>query len=245
MWRKKSTPVIEFISTIPGLKNIEEIQPVPANKVVPQWWKDFPFSLDQENNSYRPFGNLVRQCPAFPDLFSSGYVLPMWADTTLYYDKDTTEYKWRCGNTSSPFVIDMLNPKQFTDNVPYTFQGSKILAVWQFTNPWNIFTSKGYSIFQLPLFYHFNDDYSVLPGTMDGFTANQNKVEVAFFSNKKEIFIKKGTPLVQYIPYKKSKVNMVIRDMTKKDTEDINQKFINRQVMFKNWYAQNRDRGTN
>lgn len=243
MWKKKEKPILEFIARIPELTDVEDIQPVPASKFIPKWWKNMPYANDLDVNSIRPESQLVKQCPAFPELFSSGYILPMWADTTLYYDDTSGMYQWRCGNLTSPFVIQIFRPDQFKDHVPYTFEGSKIVAVWQFVNPWEIRTSKGYSLFQLPLFYHFNDDYSVLPGTYDGFNVETNKLEVAFFANKKEIFIKKGTPLVQYVPFKKSTVDLVVREQTNEDIKRRLKMGIQRQTMFKSWYAQNRNRG--
>lgn len=239
----KENPVVEFVSTIPQLKEIKDVQPYPANKLIPSWWKNMPYAIEENEIKYRTDSNLVKQCPMFPDLFSSGYILPMWADTTLYFNSDSGEWRWRCGNQQSPFKINMFGYQQFMQFVPYTYEGSKIKAVWQFENPWRIKTSKGYSVFQLPLFYHFNDDYSVLPGTYDGYNVYTNKLEVATFTDKKEIFIKRGTPLVQYVPYKKSNIDMFIRDETQNDKDNEDYKFINRQTMFKNWYAQNRNRG--
>lgn len=241
--RKKNNPKVEFISRIEFLKDIEEIRPQPANKFIPQWWKEMPWDKNLDQAKYRAEGSFVRQCPMFPDLFSSGYILPMWADTTLFY-KDG-EWRWKCGAVGSPFNITIFHPEQFLDNSEYKMNGVNATALFQLHNPWQIKTSKGYSLMQLPLFYHFNNEFSAMPGIYDSHIINTDKLEIAYYGDGKEIFIKKGTPLAQFIPYKKEKIDFVVRDITEQDEKDKLRLDIKRLTTFKNWYGQNRNRGSN
>ena len=243
MFNSKEKPVIEFISTIPGLSEIEDIQPKPSNNFIPEWWKNMPFDLDMDKERYRFNSGIVKQCPAFPDLFSSGYILPMWADTTLYFDKDTGEYSWKCGAQNSPFEINIFEQDKFINHTDYSYKNKIANIIFQFVNPWYIRMPKGYSVFQLPLFYHQTEKYDILPGTYDGHNAITNKLEVAYFADKEEIFIKKGTPLVQYIPYKKENFDINIRDQNQNDLKNIDMDILKRMLQFKGWYAQNRNRG--
>jgi hypothetical protein len=240
-FKSKEKPVIEFISRYRFLKDIEEIQPRPAQKFIPEWWKKAPWDESMNESRYRPEGLLVKQCPMFPEFFSSGYILPMWADTTLFFKNN--EWHARCGHVESPFIIDIFLNDQFLKHSEYKFNGFNANAVFQFHNPWKIKTTKGYSVFQLPLFYHFNNDFSVLPGTYDANIVDTNKLEVAYFGNEKEIFIKRGTPLVQYIPYKKERIDYLVRDSNKDDEDHFLKNKINKVTTFKNFYAQNRHRG--
>lgn len=242
---RKEKPIIEFIAKVPHLRELENAQPQPANKFIPDWWRSAPYSNDMVANLLRPEDRLVRQCPAFPDLFSSGYILPMWADTTLYFSSKTGEWNWRCGGFGSPFAVTFFDPRQFTDVTDYKFQNQVAKAVFQLVNPWKIQTTKGYSVMQLPLFYNSLEDVSILPGTYDGYSVLTDKLEVAYFTDEKEIFIKQGTPLVQYIPYKKTNIQMVTRDFTDQDEAFDQRHHLIRNSIFKNWYAQNRNRGTN
>jgi hypothetical protein len=243
MFESKEKPLIEFISRIPGLSELEDVKPVPANKFIPQWWKDMPFDLNMDKERYRFDSGMVKQCPAFPDFFSSGYILPMWADTTIYFDKDTGEYRWKCGVLGSPFDINVFEPYKFTNHVNYKYKNKIANIIFQFINPWYIRLPKGYSVMQLPLFYHPTEKYDILPGTYDGHIASSDKLEVAYFTDKEEIFIKKGTPLVQYIPYKKENFNIDIRDQNNNDLKNEHRDASKRMGDFKNWYSQNRNRG--
>ena len=243
MFKSKEKPIIEFVSRIPGLSELEDIRPKPANKFIPEWWKNVPFDLNLEKEKYRFDSNMVRQCPAFPDLFSSGYILPMWADTTFYFDKETNEYEWKCGSANSPFKINVFDSFQFTDHANYQYKDKVASVVFQFINPWYLKLPKGYSVFQIPLFYHQKEKYEILPGTYDPYNANTDKLEVAYFGDKEEIFIKRGTPLVQYIPYKKENFDFGFRDQNENDIKEEYRSQVKRIGHFKNWYAQNRNRG--
>jgi hypothetical protein len=239
MFKSKEKPVIEFISRYKFLKDIEEITPAPAQKFIPEWWRNAPYSLSE--SKYNMQDGLVKQCPMFPDLFSSGYILPMWADTVISLKNNTWSAK--CGKPDSPFQVNIFQNHEFLDYTDYKFNGFNARAVFQFVNPWQIKTPKGYSVFQFPLFYHFNNDFSVLPGTYDGNTVEADKLEIAYFGNEEEIFIKRGTPLVQYIPYKKEKIDYLIRDSNQDDEDIFLKKRIDGLTMFKSFYGQNRNRG--
>jgi hypothetical protein len=239
---KKEKAKIEFIARFKNLTDIEEIRPQPAHKFIPEWWKTSPWDIET-NLSHRPEGHLVKQCPMFPDFFSSGYILPMWADTIIYFNENSKEWLWKCGSTQSPFKIDIFQNEQFLKNQEYKMHGLSASAIFQFHNPWQIKTTSKYYIFQLPLFYHFNNNFSVLPGTYDASVALTNKLEVAYFGNAKEIFIKKGTPLAQYIPYKKEKINYIIRELNQNDINENEKGIIKRATMFKNFYAKNKYKG--
>lgn len=244
IFKKEKDPVVQFVTTVPGLGNIDGIRPEKANKFIPEWWRNTPYYIDKKTELYTPTSGIVRGCPAFPDLFSSGYIVPMWADTMIYFNSKTGEWRWQCGTQDSPFKIRYMEQHEYAKYGYNSFGGSKIISTFQFVNPWRVKTPKGYSVFQFPVFYHYSSDYSVLPGTYDGFTVNGDKLEVAIFSDDKEILIKKGTPLIHYIPYKKISLDHIVRDFDKDDEQEQYIKWLNNSVIFKNWYGQNRNRGS-
>jgi hypothetical protein len=215
MFKKAFKPKIEIYSTVKGLEEIEEARPQPSNKFIPSWWKDMP-----KQESY-PAVQTVKVCPSFPEYFSQGIVVPMWADTTLIYDEMTTEWKWTSGMPSrgNPFTVETHPPAQFTQYVKPTFQGEKGNFVFKFNSPWRIRTPKGYSVLQLPLYYHFNNEFSVLPGVIHTDFHTEINQQVVYYGKGKEIFIKRGTPLVQYIPFKRTKFDYVVRSMSPNDTK--------------------------
>jgi hypothetical protein len=94
----------------------------------------------------------------------------------------------------------------------------------------------------MPLPYHFNEDFSILPGVRDSDKYHQINPQIVIHSTKKEIFIPRGTPLAQYIPFKREKENIKVRDATEKDLNLFIKKDVDFSTKFKgsDIYLQNR-----
>jgi hypothetical protein len=107
---------------------------------------------------------------------------------------------------------------QFIDHTKASFNGIKGDFIFKTISPWRIITPPGWSVLQLPLFYHFNKEWSVLPGIIDTDIFPEVNQQILYHNNGKEIFIKRGEPFVLYIPFKRdSRLNLKIRYKTKKD----------------------------
>lgn len=181
---------IQFISTVEGLESIEECLPKPAKHFIPKWFKDIP-----STNSMS-----VKVCPSFPDYFSQGYILPMWSDAKLVYNGDS--WWWR--TSTNKFSWSIHENEQFLDYTKAKFNGSDSQFVFKADCPWRIITPPGWSVLQLPLFYHFNKDYSVLPGIIDTDVHHEINQQVLYHGNGEPVNISVGDPFVLYIPFKRS-----------------------------------------
>jgi hypothetical protein len=188
----KKSDKIQFVSTIEGLESIEESLPKPAKHFIPQWFKDIPSNV--ENSS------TVKICPSFPDYFSEGYIIPMWSDVNLRYDKNG----WFAESPLSLFPWDNHGNQQFLDYTDARFNGVEGQFMFKAVSPWRIITPPGWSVLQLPLFYHFNQEWSVLPGVVDTDTMHQVNQQVLYHGNGKDVRINLGDPFVLYIPFKRS-----------------------------------------
>ena len=196
---------IQFVSTLEGLESIEECLPKPAKHFIPQWFKDIP------NDA---IGN-VKNCPSFPDYFSQGYILPMWGDVELKYEKEHD--RWST-STSRIFSWDVHGNQQFLDHVDAKFNGVDGQFVFKANCPWRIITPPGWSVLQLPLFYHFNQEWSILPGIIDTDIHTEINQQVLYHGNSDTVTIKCGDPFVLYIPFKRSnKLKLETRYQTEKD----------------------------
>jgi hypothetical protein len=181
---------IQFISTVEGLESIEECLPRPAKHFIPKWFKDIP------NNNFLT----VKICPSFPDYFSQGYIVPMWCDVKLNYNKNN----WNMTTTNNKFFWSVHENHQFLDYTKTTFNGIETQFVFKAECPWRIITPPGWSVLQLPLFYHFNQEWSVLPGVIDTDIHHEINQQVLYHGNGKDVIIKSGDPFVLYIPFKRS-----------------------------------------
>jgi len=210
---------ITFVSTVPGLTSIPECLPQSTKKFIPEWWKKLPYTVPRDNFSFPGVlaGVTIKACPAFPEYFSQGVVLPMWTDTLLRYNEKESIWTWK---TSDPiFAWDVHSSKQLTDHKKPVYQGKTSPFVFKAISPWRAITPPGVSLYQFPVFYDFNEDFSVLPGIIRTDVWHTLNQQVLFHSSKEEIFIKRGTPFVHYIPFVRQDTVLNIRDADTKDTQ--------------------------
>jgi hypothetical protein len=208
---------VTFVSTVPGLTQVEDCLPKPMQQFIPNWWKNMPNTFPSGSNFETLLTEFptVKSCPSFIDLFSQGYVLPMWVDTVLSYDKTSDQWKW--STAGGPFTWEMHDKQQFVSHTNPIYQGNLGYAIFKAMSPWRIITNPGVSVLQLPVFYDFNSDFSVLPGILRTDVWHQINQQVLFHSDKKEISIPRGTPLAYYFPFYREQSKLTYREQTQQD----------------------------
>jgi hypothetical protein len=206
-------PLIEFYPMVEGFTNIEEVQPKPMNKFIPDWWRNIP------NTPKGGELQTVKVCPSFTDWFTTGFVIPMWADVTLKYDVMTDSWNARMSHNEDFMTWSAHGQEQFVAHKTPLFHGKEASIVFKATCPWRIKTPPGWSVMQLPLFYHFNQEWSVLPGIIDTDIHHEINQQVLYHGNGDTILIERGTPFVQYIPFKRSDYDYEIREASEEDKE--------------------------
>jgi hypothetical protein len=195
---------IQFISTVEGLESIEECLPRPAKHFIPKWFKDIP--SDEKST--------VKACPSFPDYFSQGYIIPMWTDVKLKANEDS----WSWETPTDRVGWESHAKRQFLDYTKASFSGIEGQFVFKAFSPWKIITPPGWSVLQLPLFYHFNQEWSVMPGVIDTDIHHEINQQVLYHGNGEEVIIESGDPFVLYIPFKRSnKLTHEIRYQTSEE----------------------------
>ena len=208
-------PIISFVTDIPGFDELNDCKPRPAAQFVPSWWKNTPrVEATQTINQTIPAN--VKTCPSFPDYFSNGFIIPMWCDTVLRYDKEKDEYNWR---TSDKRFTWTHNPQDIY-RVPAspTYLGNPIEYVFTAHSPWRIITAEGYSIKQLPLFFHFDNNFSIIPGIVDTDYYHNVAYQVFLHETGVDVFIPRGTPFAHIVPFKReSSTSYDIRQENEQD----------------------------
>jgi len=212
---------VRIIATMEGLSTVEEVIPKPTKKFIPDWWKELAPANNKTEKSFKIDAGNVKNCPSFPDYFSSGFIVPMWCDTILRYNKNSNTYDFEVSNKD--FIVETHGNQQFVDIVPsFNYLGKTASFVFKFVCPWQVITEPGWSLLQLPAFYHFNNEFTVLPGIIDTDVHHEINQQIILLNPKEEIFIPMGTPLAQYIPFKREKIETVVTEPTKKDFKILN-----------------------
>ncbi len=206
----KSSNLIKIFPSIEGMCSIPEILPRPSHKFFPSWWKELPVLKSKISIDESIPGN-VKTCPSFPDYLSQGIIIPMWTDTILSFDKNIG---WQWKTPDETFKWEIHYPHQFLNSTSYSYMNKKAKFVFKAICPWHIVTPPGYSVYQLPLFYHQQDDYSVLPGIVNTDFHHIINQQVLYHTDNYEVFIKRGTPFVQYIPFKRNNFKIDVHEAT-------------------------------
>ena len=193
----KKEPKIEFWSVVDGLNDpsLSFLRPQKASKFFPAWFKNVQRNVNGENET-----GTIKKCPVFPEFLTQGYIVPLWCDVELYYDGNGN-YEWK--TSSSEFRWDIHTNDQYLDFLP-EHEKDKWGMAWKAVCPWRMKTPKGYSVYQMPLWYHFQEQM-VLPGSIRTdfhYEINQQMLAPKSWEGKR-ITLKRGDPFAWYIPYKR------------------------------------------
>ena len=178
--------------------------PVPAKKMIPQWYKDGETFYVEKGSRETSAG--LKTCMPFLDVLTAGYLLVTPFDIYVGKKEDgSLSIEW---NSPEPW-------KNFVDQRPHG-SGATIPRpaghrdehfVW--SNKWGWKTPRGYSTIVTHPFNRFDLPFTTMSGFMDSDKISVNG-NVPFFL--KEGFyglIPEGTPYAQVIPVKRKLWKMI------------------------------------
>lgn len=205
--RTRTRTTIEF--TCPGLDFGAVAQPVPANKVMPAWYRNLqpvdPATVTAENNGFT-----VKKCMPFLDAMTQGWIMPVPVDIRVELSANGSTAKT---SVRYPAVVTV------SSHLGYQVAGSQFAdrVILKLMMPWSIRTAPGYScLFTPPL--NRPADFVVLSGVVD---TDKYFVRVnlpIYFTRPDGVFVlEKGTPLAQVIPFRRETFHGEVREMTEHD----------------------------
>jgi hypothetical protein len=186
---------IEF-SLLENYANIEH-KPVPASQMYPSWFKSLPATTPEGMST-------LKRCPPMTDMFSLGYIIPMWTEikmtpTSQGYHIDTRMPIIENPLEGSRQTLSAQYPQQY-QNTPW--QDYQVIKL---SSPWVVKTPPGYSLMILPLFGQHGcpvepisaiieaDEYQIALSITCKIVANQGEV----------VHLLPGMPLAQLVPFKR------------------------------------------
>ena len=206
----------------------KEDYPIPIKLNIPEWYKKLEHSFEKQT---------VKGCMPFLDTLTSGYLLKMPQD---FYIKHNVENDKGKKDSFHSFGMNgvhnflhqkyiNLNSKIELHNIDQ-IKGSllidknKNLPIYKILNPWKIKTPKGYSCLFVSPLNNSDDRFSILSGIVD---TDSFPLEINFpiiINGDKypvlETIIKKGTPYVQIIPFKRDSWKMSIKYKKQKEIQN-------------------------
>lgn len=185
----------------------EEYAPVPASKIVPEWYKKLDSYVGGEK---RPDGNgnttaTAKKCMPIFDSISAGYIISTHSDLFVSQKEEedgkiSPYYEW--SNFDAIAFHSTHQLPVHPENKGHEF------AYPKWNNAWAISTPPGYStLFISPL--HRETPIVALPGVVDTDTYT-SPVNFPFVLKdpKMDGLIPAGTPIVQVIPFKRDSWQM-------------------------------------
>ena len=210
IFNKNNKNYVEVFTKHKFLYDMEETRPKPASQFLPSWWKEIPRTTNSING--KVIGT-AKSCPSFVQMFSQGVVIPMWTD--VIFKREGNEFTWQTPDNT--FNWEFHPKEQLLSHLDLP----KYQMVYKAISPWFIKTNKNVSVYQFPMFFHFNNDYSVLPGIINTdyhWTINQQMI---YTSEKDTFMIKRGDPFAWYLPFERNKFNFNIMPATDKRKKEI------------------------
>jgi hypothetical protein len=217
---------IEFIASEDYLKIEEDknIYPVPIRLNIPEWYKKI------EHNEVN---RTIKGCMPFLDTLTTGYLLKLPIDIYIEHnfknDKGNQDsaYRISLGDWGHSLFNKMINinhhnntnihPSAQLNGSPYIKQ-NKEMPFYKILNPWIIKTPPGYSCLFVPPLNNGDDRFFIMSGIVDT-DKFENEINFPIVINgdkypELKTTLKKGTPYVQIIPFKREKWKMSIKTQT-------------------------------
>lgn len=230
---------LEFIAHENYVNNKQDY-PTPIKLNIPEWFKKLEHKIGDQT---------IKGCMPFLDTLTTGYLLKVPQDYAFVHNFKREDGKrdilWHPnGQDESMFYNKKINLLGQRPEIHQTKQlaGSPMveknanLPFLKIMNPWRIVTPKGYSCLFVPPLNNTDDRFSIIPGIVDTDTfKNEVNFPIVINGDKYPVLdttIKKGTPYVQVIPFKRESWNMKIKGVSTNDIEE-NKIFYNLKILHK------------
>jgi hypothetical protein len=211
---------------------LKEDYPIPTKLNIPEWYKKLDHTIENKT---------VKGCMPFLDTLTSGYILKMPQDFYIRHNVDNKNEKEEIIKDSFQTFglydqsailhaksinlnsgIDIHSVKQLKGSS--LIEKNKNLPFYKIVNPWKIKTPKGYSCLFVSPLNNSDDRFSIIPGIVDTDTfPNEINFPIVINGDKYPVLedtIKKGTPYVQVIPFKRDFWKMIVKPRKQKEIQN-------------------------
>ena len=210
---------------------LKEDYPTPIKLNIPDWYKKLEHTI---------VNITIKGCVPFLDSLTSGYLLKFPQDFHVKHNIDNKnekgeEFKDSFQTFGLHDMQQILNAKRINLNSGMDthslkqLEGSplieknKNLPFYKIVNPWKIKTPKGYSCLFVPPLNNSDDRFHIIPAIVDTDTfPNEINFPIVINGDKYPVLettIKKGTPYVQVIPFKRDNWKMTLRSRKQNEVQ--------------------------
>jgi hypothetical protein len=198
-FKEKPIEIIAYLP--PWVSSIAERYPIhPAKNCYPAWWKNL--SSGKFNWDEMQPRNTTKSCPGIINILQTGFIMPLWSDLAIEYNKD----KWKYQFSDKQSTLTM-----HTNDQAAGFYDDHI--IFKVDSPW-IITSPVKLLYTEPTYLRGSQLPFIQPYGINVTTSKTNAeaTNVFLFAKKEEqltqIIIPASTPLLHIIPLTEKNVNI-------------------------------------
>jgi len=218
-WFKKNTTVVDAFTSSSIV--YEQYPIVKAARGVPEWWKRLPASTPKKGFEMIPEGTM-KSCNGFTDLYSKGFILPLWTDVAVELSHIENVKIWKYQFADNTSIIQLHDYESFAGMVdPNLYQHFKIISPW-------VLSSKKETPFLMTQPVWTGGDslckYVNLPGVVEfkyQYSINVNTMWEYIPGQVRQVTLEAGMPLVHLIPLTEDRVEIRCHEIS---TEEFNKK---------------------
>lgn len=183
---------IEFTSYDQGAS--EFFPPVPAHKIIPDWYKEMDLSTEWQNDRVVP---TVKRCVPVRDYLTCGYAILNPYETQLRFENDETN-TLKASNVCP--AEDYVSAHPY-NQCPINMHGKRN-HYFKLANVWKVKTPPGYSCHFYQPYFMLNQDYDFFPAIVDT-DGHNDAVNFVGVGKRKNFTIPAGAPLMIVYPFKR------------------------------------------
>lgn len=179
---------------------------------MPKYYKD----LKPQANEH-PQSSTAKRCIPFLEALSQGFIIPFWCDVYVksFDGEITIDFPQ---SFASNYTLESHSYEQIKDHPLKNSTYGRIPMKWM--NPWVIKTEKNVScLFTSPL-NHMETRFKVIDGVVD---TDNYKAPINFpfiwTGGDGEFIFKKGTPLIQVIPFYRQTFSVSVSELDEKEVD--------------------------
>lgn len=211
---------------------VKQDYPTPIKLNIPDWFKKLEHNL---------FNTTIKGCVPFLDSLTSGYMLKIPQDFNVRHNVDIKnekgeEFKDSIQTFALSDMDETLKAKKVNLNsgiethalkqlegCPFIAK-NKNLPFYKILNPWKIKTPKGYSCLFVPPLNNSDDRFHIISAIVDTDSfPNEINFPIVINGDKYPVLettIKKGTPYVQVIPFKRDNWKMTLKSRKQSEVQN-------------------------
>lgn len=213
----KKVPKIIFKCLIPNVINsfpIKKTKPLDFN-----WFKkainDYKFNKPVQHTS---------KCPGITSILNFGWIHYSYQDFIIETNGDKLSFKWRSEIDQKSLLnghlmgdyISLHPPEQLEKFKP--FPNNALHTIVKIQSPWLAEIPNGYKLLCMPIPYNDDNRFVAAHGILKG--KNWLNVQLFWYKTNSKEFVKKGTPLCQYLLIREEEVDFAI-DIINEEQKEI------------------------